>query len=159
MPVNQECPVSLGNRGATIGSPLKTANPAPALPPIARTRRRFAAFNARLTQRHNFGDIRECEWIAMEAPMTHSMPNGDVPVAGQTAVRSAMVGSGAAVAAGTAKATGWLALGKVAAGAGAMSIAMSPLGAGLAVGVVASLLWGANAVRHRRTGDIYFGKG
>ncbi len=74
----------------------------------------------------------------------NATPPGTHPVVG-----SAIAGAGGAVAAGTAKAAGFLALGKGAA-VGLGALAGGPLGAAVAVGLMASLIYGSAAVRQRR---------
>ena len=74
------------------------------------------------------------------------------PSAGSRAVvRSTVAGAGAggAVAAGTAKAAGFLTMGKMA-GVGLGALAGGPLGAAVAVGLMAGLIYGSAAARHRR---------
>ena len=66
-----------------------------------------------------------------------------------TLLHTAVVGAGGAAA---AKATGLLSLGKgVAAGIGIGALAIPSLGASVAVGMVAALLYGANAARPARS--------
>lgn len=66
-----------------------------------------------------------------------------------TLFHSAVVGAGGAA---TAKATGLLSIGKgVAAGIGVGTLAISSLGASIAVGAVLALIYGANATRPARS--------
>lgn len=68
---------------------------------------------------------------------------------GRVVAESAMVGACGALVAGTAKASGWLTLSKgVAVGAGLL--AASPVGLGMALGVGAAFLYGANSIRTKR---------
>ncbi|MBF0372707.1 MAG: hypothetical protein HQL39_04735 [Alphaproteobacteria bacterium] len=64
--------------------------------------------------------------------------------------QSAATGAGAAVATGTAKAAGLLVMGKGMAAAGLGAVAGGPLGAAIAVGLMASLIYGSASARHRR---------
>jgi len=64
-------------------------------------------------------------------------------------VRSALAGTGGALAAGTAKAASILAVGKgMAVGAGLL--AGGPLGAAIAVGLMTSMIYGSAAARRLR---------
>ncbi|CAA7624051.1 hypothetical protein [Magnetospirillum sp. SS-4] len=67
----------------------------------------------------------------------------------RTFVRSTVAGAGGAVAAGTAKAAGFLTMGKMA-GVGLGALAGGPLGAAVAVGLMAGLIYGSAAARPRR---------